>query len=507
MRNRHLPLLVLVLLIAAALACNAPSDGADSAAAPVPTSPPIAGEDPAPVLPTEQPPPAPEQPADEQPPAEAPDASAPAPVPDIPGWLVMVDGDAPNGRLSFIEGDGAGTPYTFPETYGAAPGQLRHNIAPSGGYIAYITGDIMAADLRLVVASLAEADLRPAPVSLTSGLEISAPDPGPGDPAFEAMRAFTDLTGLAWSPDGRALAYMAASDGPTSDLYVYFLGDATTVRLTDGPSQGIKPNWSPDGRYVLHAGVSTLGTGAGYGMEGVWAAAVDGSGVKDLYDPSGTADQVFFGWRNATDVVVGSADVMCGNRDLRVVNVETGTESMLWPHYFQSAAVADNGAVLISVDQTSAGCNADQPLAGTLLVDATSATPRQLRPDVSGYPTYVAGNRLFYLEGRDAVAAFTALGDFVEVNAPVQRVPSVSPDGRYEAWASQVQVEGVFVREAGQAARQVFPTGARSAVWSTNGQALFFAAPDGVYRAVAPDFVPERITSQVVPTAMWYANP
>lgn len=84
----------------------------------------------------------------------------------------------------------------------------------------------------------------------------------------------------AWSPDGRYLAFTAAIDGPTADLYVYDTWDDLIRRLTDGPEMATKPEWSPDSQWIVHRGI--FGYGTGCTETGVWAAAVDGSQVKWL---------------------------------------------------------------------------------------------------------------------------------------------------------------------------------------------------------------------------------
>ena len=63
------------------------------------------------------------------------------------------------------------------------------------------------------------------------------------------------ITRVAWQPgDGRLLAFIGASNGPTADLYLYDTQTREITQLTDGPSQAVLPVWSPDGQYILHLG-------------------------------------------------------------------------------------------------------------------------------------------------------------------------------------------------------------------------------------------------------------
>jgi hypothetical protein len=84
----------------------------------------------------------------------------------------------------------------------------------------------------------------------------------------------------AWSPSGRYLAFTAAIDGPTADLYIYDTLNDQIRRLTDGPEMATQPEWSPDSKWIVHRGIESWGEGCF--ETGVWAAAVDGSEVKWL---------------------------------------------------------------------------------------------------------------------------------------------------------------------------------------------------------------------------------
>ena len=105
----------------------------------------------------------------------------------------------------------------------------------------------------------------------------------------------------AWSPDGRYLAFVAAIDGPTSDLYLYDSQDKTTRRISSGPNQAAEPVWSPAGNGVLHAEMSYFPTSSEpyyYSYEALWWAPLSGNGLTrfvDLTMPD-TAWPYFVGW-------------------------------------------------------------------------------------------------------------------------------------------------------------------------------------------------------------------
>ncbi len=124
-----------------------------------------------------------------------------------------------------------------------------------------------------------------------------------------------------WSPDGRYLAFIGVIDGPTTDVYVYDTQLGTVNQLTSGPNQAAYLAWSPDSRWIVHTEERTE-FGAGFKLEAVWAAAVDGSQVKWLH----SADTLYniLGW-------IGPATYMAyerhmgGTKNLKMVDVAQGT--------------------------------------------------------------------------------------------------------------------------------------------------------------------------------------
>jgi len=127
---------------------------------------------------------------------------------------------------------------------------------------------------------------------------------------------------LVYSPDGRTLAFIGFMTGPSADLYSYSLDKDKVVHLSGGPSQAYYPLWSPDGKYIMHFGVTTFGTGAGYTTSGMWAARANNSGVITLPNPTGGGDTVV-GWPDAYTFLLYSFNIACGPNNLRTVNIES----------------------------------------------------------------------------------------------------------------------------------------------------------------------------------------
>ncbi len=173
------------------------------------------------------------------------------------------------------------------------------------------------------------------------------------DPKYEAARAVTIANGLAWNGEGNKLAFVARINGPTSDLYLYDLDQDQITQLTDGPSQAYDVNWSASGDYIIHFGASCFGTGAGFAMNGVWAARSDNGGVIDLYDPpQDSGGEVFLGnYWSSEDSFYAASWTGCPYRDLRLVEVEDQLVTMVHEGCFWDYALGPTGLIAVLTNE------------------------------------------------------------------------------------------------------------------------------------------------------------
>jgi len=84
-------------------------------------------------------------------------------------------------------------------------------------------------------------------------------------------RNATIYRGLAWSPDGRKIAFASDRRG-NFDIYVMNADGSGMRRLTGNPAQDTAPAWSPDGRKIAFA--------SGYLITAIYVMNADGSGER-----------------------------------------------------------------------------------------------------------------------------------------------------------------------------------------------------------------------------------
>ena len=376
------------------------------------------------------------------------------------------------------------------------PHLLQIQTAPSGGHIAYLTGnEIYDTTISVMVFPWHTLVTEK---SLTSEESEPGPDSIPGDPEVEAVRALVDAPSLAFSPDGRYLAFMGAIDGPTSDLYVFSLDNNQTTRLSSGPSQAYQPVWSPDGKYIVHTGVSTFGTGAGYSMEGIWAALADSSGVIDLYDPparSGTEEIV--GWVDDRTFVVHSWDAGCGPKNLRTFNIETGQSDVLWPEYFSSVAYdPENDVAILGVRFED--CNTDAK-EGLFHVPTDGRPPFRIVEDRPFQIFWSPEADLFLSLTEFGTIAFSPSGEYIDLDAPqgAEEYPAIAPGSRDLAWPGDSLWVGSLLGTIENPPKVIFDEPVYRVTWDPGGTWVIFFSDRGLYVAEAPDYVPLLVAEEL----------
>jgi len=80
--------------------------------------------------------------------------------------------------------------------------------------------------------------------------ELWVVDLGGGAPRQIAVSPYFGFRGIAWSPDGRWLAYAVPASNFLSQVWLYRLADGTTTAVTSDRFDSFDPAWSPDGRWL-----------------------------------------------------------------------------------------------------------------------------------------------------------------------------------------------------------------------------------------------------------------
>ena len=333
-------------------------------------------------------------------------------------------------------------------------------------------------------------------------------------PVWQLDMAFLSLlhedARLFWSPNGRYLAFAAALDGLSADVYAYDAQEDSIRRLTDGPNQAILLGWSPDSRWILHYEASEYvgshGEMIGFAAEVLWAVTVDGSRIVQLGSGERTLPTAS-GWLSPRTVVLtaGTGGSSLPSRLWRI-DLESGARLERRDLSIYSVAV-DPATDVIAVNAESLidpdGGYRD---GGLYVFRMADAEPRRagFEEQLYCYGCQVGWSGelgLFSLfspswaERPEAPITFLPSGEIVTEYKDEQAMPVVSPDGNWVAFArngvhiygpqgSRIDVPGKRVHEL---------------VWGADSTSLFYLEELSGGTALMLLNVPEDIPTRLRP--------
>ncbi|HET7012233.1 MAG TPA: hypothetical protein VFI11_15775 [Anaerolineales bacterium] len=292
----------------------------------------------------------------------------------------------------------------------------------------------------------------------------------PDSSVAQAAVAVVQPGALAWSPDGLQLAFTAALDGPSSDLYVFDLERERVRRVSSGPNQIGGLAWSPDGQMIVHQAVVSFGSGSDWEIAGVWSVAAAGQPITKLYEPP-AGREIYVGWSEGNSLISYSLD-SGGPHDIRASGAESGIDNVLVPSHFLAAAYdSQSGVVAYAAGGAEPGAYLWHPV--------WSATRRAASGDWTSV-VWAPRAELFYFVGPGGILAVTPEAEVVgEYGHAAQMAPS--PNGRYVAvWGGEDAV-GLALHTSDLERVKVLTADEVSVVrWRADSAGLMAAGPRGL---------------------------
>jgi hypothetical protein len=200
------------------------------------------------------------------------------------------------------------------------------------------------------------------------------------------------------------------------------------------------------------------------------------------------------GWLDDQTLALHSWDAGCGEKDIRMINVETGVEALLWEGYFRQAALDPASQTLaIGMAGDSATCNPEGEQ-GIFFMDIAAQSEVRILEDEPYEIRWSPEAGLFFSRTEFGMQAISTLGEWVQIGEYTGNLPAASVDKQLAWYGDEGLWVGALLSTIENEPQQVFAEPIVYALWSLDGEWVLFFGEAGFYAATAPDFAPVLIS-------------
>jgi hypothetical protein len=250
--------------------------------------------------------------------------------------------------------------------------------------------------------------------------------------AFDVLEVVTMPDALAWSPNSRYLAFSAALDNQTSDLYIYDSVNRRVTRMNGLPTHNATPFWGLDNSRLVSQELGRTGFEGGWRAENVTGVNVpEFDNQNTLYVPiSKSQGEVFVGWLNAQTFISYSL-TSDGPSRLRQVNIDTFNYSVIQEGSFEAAALDPASRTLAMILNSGNGMS-QGVVEGIYLFQLGDVDFQLLRGGIWNDLSWEPGG-MFIASGPQGLFAFNPAGETMVL--PDEVWADLSPIGNWMiAW-------------------------------------------------------------------------
>jgi hypothetical protein len=317
---------------------------------------------------------------------------------------------------------------------------------------------------------------------------------GEDEQAVITFAAVTRTDGIAWSPDGHFLAFTAALDNNSSDLYVLNTITDHIARLNGLYAQSASPFWAPQSNWLVTQELGSSETETGWRSEFVEVVSIpDYSDQYTLYVPSSQSqDEIFLGWINVQSFL-STSQTAEGFKLLRQINVENISVGLRFKSSFREIAFdPESGCLALILDDEDA--LQLKLMAGVYLLKPDSATLHlqragdwhDLRWDPSG---------AFIASGSHGTFAFTPEEEGLVIRD--EGSLQISPNGNWVIGYGDGENSNTGARlyqyPSGNMLQQITDQIVTSVYWLSDSKTIFIQSDGALYRLAFPELNLEQV--------------
>jgi hypothetical protein len=315
-----------------------------------------------------------------------------------------------------------------------------------------------------------------------------------GTRVLETLMTVTRPDGLAWSPDGRFLAFTASLHNETSDLYVLDTLNDRIDRLNGLFTQNASPVWSPGGDWLISQEleyVHRLETWRSELVSGLRVPSFDSQNTIYI-PPINSLEETFVDWLNPyTFISYSITDSI--PRLLRQVNVEELEDLLIFEDAFQQVAYdPGSGVMTFSISFATA---ITQGLSGGIyrLVPDSPVQNLQAAGDWTQL-TWDPGG-MFVASGTQGVLLFTPQGESILL--PDMGNARLSPNGNWLiSWGDgEGSAAGarLFQSNNSNPLQTLIDQPVETLIWQPDSKGFFILSEGSLYHFVFPGLRPDEI--------------
>jgi len=400
-----------------------------------------------------------------------------------------------------MDADGNGRKQFQLPDEGYVGNRIESSVSPDGKWLAYFTGSTEEPyNLALNLLNLSDGS------SLIISSLIAPNFPQNLEPAIKKLKftgcinnedcklhlfMFGLIEGLilAWSPDGKQLAFAAQIDGPSSDIYVFSIENKTILRLTNELENIYSIDWSPNGKKIIYEASIE---GIGFFPSTLWYLA-DFTLAIPQHSIALSEEQPWrgLGWFDEDLFFISTAVDSPDYVDVSYIDTNSKETKVIWPYIAESMVLhKENHRIILS--SIPYEFRESQPDPGMYLLHLDGTYSKISNEFFNLFPEQVFVNSYLAMDKNDTLVSISPNGDITNLAQMVSRrnPPRVSPNKRWVI-ITRDNVTRLFSKNIRPINSWEFDVS--EVIWRTDSTGSFLYDREKLYYLSIPDGTPISI--------------